>query len=148
MTPKNPFKLFNIPISLEISERHLEETFIKMQKEHHPDANNSDTQKSLEISESYHILKNDISRGEAILLLFEINQDTFPMPQDFFPQIMSITEEMRELPKTDAKKIALDAKAHIINLGKISKENINLFTQLFIKYKYLKKAFINAHGSW
>lgn len=148
MTAKqNPFKVFNIPISFKIDEIFLEKSFVEMQKVHHPDVNTCNVKKSLEISESYHTLKDDITRGEAIIKIFNINPDTFSMPRNFFSEILEITEKMQDISENDARTMVSQEMKKIATITTITKNNINDFTEAFIRYKYIKKAFINVYGS-
>lgn len=144
---QNPFKVFNIPISFKIDETLLDKKFMEMQKAYHPDTNTSDVEMSFATSESYHALKNDITRGDIILKIFNIDQNTFPMPKDFFSEVLEITERMEEVSERDARIILGKEGTNIKRFDKITQQNINNFAKAFIRYKYIKKAFINAYGS-
>ncbi|AUI66034.1 MULTISPECIES: Fe-S protein assembly co-chaperone HscB [Glaesserella] len=73
----NPFTLFDLPVQFQIDSQALSERYLSLQKSLHPDnfAASSATeqrlaiQKSAEINDALHILKDPILRAEAIIAI-------------------------------------------------------------------------------
>ncbi|KAE9539025.1 Fe-S protein assembly co-chaperone HscB [Ursidibacter maritimus] len=71
----NPFELFNLPVQFEIDSAQLSERYLALQKSLHPDnfSASSSTeqrlamQKSAEVNDALHILKDPILRAESII---------------------------------------------------------------------------------
>ena len=71
----NPFKLFNLPVQFDIDSAQLSERYLALQKSLHPDnfSASSSTeqrlamQKSAEVNDALHILKDPILRAESII---------------------------------------------------------------------------------
>lgn len=143
----NPFSFFQIPISFKVDKALLTQKFISIQKQHHPDTNPNNASTSLEASQNYQILTNPIKRGDTILEIFNINQNSHPTPPNFFPEILEITEQMLELSEDEAEEMVKNYKKKVLSFPEITELNIEEFTTCFIKYKYIAKAFQNSHGS-
>ena len=71
----NPFELFNLPVQFDIDSDQLSERYLALQKSLHPDnfSASSSTeqrlamQKSAEVNDALHILKDPILRAESII---------------------------------------------------------------------------------
>ena len=71
----NPFELFNLPVQFDIDSAQLSERYLALQKSLHPDnfSASSSTeqrlamQKSAEVNDALHILKDPILRAESII---------------------------------------------------------------------------------
>lgn len=73
----NPFALFDLPVQFQLDNAQLSERYLALQKQLHPDNFSAATtqeqrlamQKSAEINDALHILKDPILRAEAIIAL-------------------------------------------------------------------------------
>lgn len=144
---KNPFEIFNIPVSFYIESHTLTKRFIELQKEYHPDSHTHSPQVAMDISTAYHTIKDDIKRGNSILEIFQINQDSIKLPDGFFQEILNVTEQMFAKTKDFAENLIELQQQKLKNIGDITKENIEEFSIEFTYYKYIKRAFINSYGS-
>ncbi|MBR1735094.1 MAG: Fe-S protein assembly co-chaperone HscB [Alphaproteobacteria bacterium] len=94
MSEKNYFSIFNLPVSYNIDESKLTDTYFRLQRQWHPDSfseNSTEADKttSVDLNIAYKILMNPIDRAEHFLeLQGESIIDTLPT---------NIAEEMFEL---------------------------------------------------
>jgi|GEM_PF-4531534 len=125
----NAFQDLKISISFNIKTIEVDRVFQEIMRSF---KGNEDLK--LKIIKSYYILRNDILRGEEILRIFNINYDQISVPQEFFEELMSF----------DDAELIDESQAIYQNIIKIniSRETIEEFAILFIKYKYINKAFL------
>ncbi len=125
----NAFQDLKISISFNINTIEIDGVFHEMMRSF---KGNEDLK--LKIIKSYYILRNDILRGDEILRIFNINYDKISVPQEFFEELMSF----------DDAELIDESQAIYQNIIKIniSRETIEEFAILFIKYKYINKAFL------
>ncbi|WP_373820031.1 Fe-S protein assembly co-chaperone HscB [Glaesserella sp.] len=73
----NPFTLFDLPVQFQVDNAQLSERYLALQKSLHPDNFSASSaqeqrlavQKSAEINDALHILKDPIKRAEAIIAI-------------------------------------------------------------------------------
>ena len=88
----------------------------------------------IQITKSYSTVRNNISRGEEILRIFKIQQELIKIPEEFFEELMDLSyEELTNLSDEIYNKI--------VKMN-VSSENIAAFSNLFMGYKYINKAFL------
>ena len=130
MKDSNAFEDFGINISFNIDTIEIDNIFQKIAKNSNTDANSI-----IQITKSYSKIRSDIQRGEEILRIFHINYNSINIPQEFFENLMDLSyDNLRDLSNDIYKDMA---KIHI------SSESIGYFSNLFVRYKYIKKAFLN-----
>ena len=128
---QNFFELFELECSVDINSEILEKKYLNFQKKFHPDkfVNASDHEKRLSlqitsyVNEAYKILKNDYLKSMYLLKIkgYDIdNQNNTISDPDFLMHQMELREESDEI---------------------ISKKNVNLNKDFFIKLNVLKKKF-------
>ncbi|MDA9181232.1 Fe-S protein assembly co-chaperone HscB [Gammaproteobacteria bacterium] len=128
---QNFFELFELECSVDINSEILEKKYLNFQKKFHPDkfVNASDHEKRLSlqitsyVNEAYKILKNDYLKSMYLLKIkgYDIdNQNNTISDPDFLMHQMELREESDEI---------------------ISKKNVNLKKDFFIKLNVLKKKF-------
>ncbi len=148
---KNFFKLFNIDEKFLIDSNLLEEKYLQLQLEFHPDQSDAqDSILSIEINEAYKVLNDDFLRACHLLQLNNIDliNDDFALKPD-----KSMLEEILELQESIT---SIENKTVIDNLLRHLKQTINdliidfnrayednqikLSANYILKAKYLKKA--------
>ena len=144
---KNPFKTFNIPISYIIDSKMLHDKFIALQTNNHPDSIHGNINTSLDITIAYNTLKDDIKRGDAILDIYNIDQNNLNLPHNFFEDILLKTEQMLLMDKMEAEKILQEIHNQLTEFQSINEDNIERFAINFTKYKYIHRAFTNTHDT-
>lgn len=88
----NPFTLFDLPVQFQVDNAQLSECYLALQKSLHPDnfAASSATeqrlamQKSAEINDALHILKDPILRAEAIIAIHTGEQQDIEQKSQYF----------------------------------------------------------------
>lgn len=113
----NYFDLFSIPKAFSVDQSLLSETYRTLQKKYHPDnfAMFSDNerleamQKSTEINDAYHTLKDSCARAEYLLVLagYNIELQKTLQDTDFLIQQMQWREEIAEFTEDDEDQITV-----------------------------------------
>ena len=149
----NHFQKFNLEAKFSIDELNLETTYLKLQRQFHPDSSPDQTQdqiNSILINQAYQILKNPIKRAIYLLQLNGINIDseeclTKPSTETLM-LIMEIREEIFEAKNAQnpiddirkrIKKMINDEIPQIAN--SLAEEQYEEAAQKLIKVKYLDK---------
>jgi hypothetical protein len=88
----------------------------------------------IQITKSYSTLRNNILRGEEILRIFEIQQELIEIPGEFFEELMDLSYE-------ELTNLSDEIYDEMVKMN-ISSGNIAEFSNLFIRYKYINKAFL------
>ena len=147
------FKKFSLPQSFTINLEDLEEKYIELQKENHPDNSSNETQaqiNSILLNESYKILKNPIKRAIYLLKLenikIEDERNTVKPDLITLQEILELREEvdanLRDAGKISAlkKQIKEQIKTKISNLENIfAAKNFDEAAQVTMAAKYLQK---------
>jgi hypothetical protein len=144
---KNPFEIFEIPVSYIIDSKMLHSKFIASQIKYHPDSTFGDANTSLNITISYNTLRDDIKRGDAILAVYSVDQNSLILPHDFFEDILLKTEQMLLMDISDAEKLLQETHDELTEFKSINEDNIERFAVNFIRYKYIHRAFTNTHDT-
>ena len=129
MKNSNAFKDFEIPISFSID-------IVEIDRKFQREVNNLNVSEDsrLQITKSYSIIRNDILRGEEILKIFKIPQESIKITEEFFEYLMDINDD---------ELTAIQRKIYEeISSIEISSQSIDEFSTLFMKYKYICKAFL------
>ena len=127
---KNPFNTFNVPMSLNIDIKTLDFKYKTLLSE---GVVSSDV--AMDISNYYKALRNDFSRGEEILKIYEIDQDSVQLPDGFLEKIIDGMDvnELQNLSDEIYEEIK-----DIIVTKEVSKD----FSIKFMMYKYINKSFL------
>ena len=116
----NPFALLQIPESFDLDLAILEKTYFAQQRLFHPDRlvgkspaeRNAALQRSADINEAYHILKQPLSRAQALLALQGVTVGT---DKDSIKPSQSLLMETLQWRETIDEAQSLDALSHIEN---------------------------------
>lgn len=96
----NAFEILNIKKSYNIAAADLERKYLEMQRLYHPDRASSKLEKeyfltlSMDINNSYKILKNDCDRAILLLNLEKIDHNSAKLSNDFLEKILEKNEEL------------------------------------------------------
>lgn len=123
--------MLRIEQKFNVDKTELMSRFVKLQSIYHPDNSVASRQKSLDITDAYETIKDEIKRGEAILDIHGININEIRIPQEFLAEIIDI-----DLNK--AKTLFNNTLKKINDMGIINKNNADAFAQEFLQLKYLK----------
>lgn len=130
----NSFVTFEIPVAFNIDIDYIGNKFIEFQKKHHPDSNTySNANFILDITNAYYILIDDIKRGNAILDIFNVDQNSIQMPDNFLENIFDLDEHVK-LSMTE------EYKNNLMKYKTISSKNIEQFATDFMCFKYIKSS--------
>ena len=129
MKMSNAFEDLGIPISFKVDIADVDCAF---QKAINSASSNEDLK--LQITKSYSIIRCDILRGEEILKIFNILQESVVVSLAFL-------EEMMDLDGDEVITISQKIYEKLSSII-LSSENISSFAILFMKYKYISKAFL------
>lgn len=135
---QTPFELFDLPVQFALDLTALSQRYLALQKALHPDNFSSESeqqqrlalQKSAQINDAYQLLKDPISRAEAMLniaLAQQSNPETTMQDMTFLMQQMQWREELESIEQQ------LDEKSGILleNLqDEVSAEQERLLTEL------------------
>ncbi len=144
MLEKNPFEIFSIPIQFSIDTKEVDRRFLELQKLHHPDSPNPNAQKSLDVTHSYSCINSEISRGEAILKIFNTPIDSVNLPLGFIEKTFIMLEEGNIC---EINNNISELKESLHAQGNITVQNVGNFAQTFIMYKYLTTTLKRLHGT-
>ena len=148
---KNFFKLFNIDEKFLIDSNLLEEKYLQLQLEFHPDQSDAqDSILSIEINEAYKVLNDDFLRACHLLQLNNIdliNDDSALKPdKSMLEEILELQEIIASIEnKTVIDNLLRHLKQTIsdliIDFNRAYEDNqIKLSANYILKVKYLKKA--------
>ncbi|MFT4967665.1 MAG: hypothetical protein ACI9CD_000674 [Candidatus Deianiraeaceae bacterium] len=144
MLEKNPFEIFSIPIQFSIDTAEVDRIFLELQKLHHPDSPCPNAQKSLDVTRSYSCINSEISRGEAILRIFNTPIDSINLPLGFIEKTFIMLEDGNVC---EINNNISELKKSLHAQGNITVQNIGNFAQTFIMYKYLTTTLKRLHGT-
>lgn len=126
---RSAFEYLGIPISFGIDTTEVDAIFQNLMQK-------SDISEDLkmQITKSYSTLRNNISRSEEILRIFKIQQELIEIPEDFFEELMDLSYE-------ELTNLSDEIYDEMVKIN-VSSGNIAEFSNLFIRYKYINKAFL------
>lgn len=129
------FDLFGLPIAFDIDQTQLKNTFLHLQKQHHPD--NADDnikaeQNTALINHAYQILSNDDSRAVYLLELANIgfNSDKSISDEAFLMQMMTHRMDLEDAhDERDHQQIRMIGD----NVDKLRQETALVFNEVYQK---------------
>ncbi len=156
MNLMNPFAILNIKQDYDIDQDDLEIKYLTLQMMYHPDKATSDLEQkrfislSIDINNSYKILKNDYDRAIVLLKLENIDTNSVLLSDDFLEQMLEKNEELNDI--SDIKNLRefmeyLNKNYQIIlsNLSDSFKmQNYDLASRKVIEMKYISNLITNA----
>lgn len=110
----NHFERFELPVSFELDTELLAARYRKLQQVAHPDnfVNASDKERlvalqtTTQINEAFQILKNPLTRGQYLLQLYQIDQETTGVVKgDFLIQQLDLREELESIKQQQQLEI-------------------------------------------
>lgn len=157
----NYFELYEMPVSLQIEKKYLQEKYFELQKKYHPDffSNESEDEqadvleKSSMINKAYKTFKNDDETIKYVLQLKGLleEEEKYQLPPDFLMEMMELNETLMEvddssLEETETKisqlqKYLYDKVQNIIEY--YNEDNTTSEQLLLVKDYYYKKKYLN-----
>lgn len=148
---KNYFAIFNLPTDFIIDKNLLEQKFLQLQQQFHPDQNNVEAiDFSIILNNAYATLNDDFLRAQYLLLLKNIDIDDdeniIKPEQSTLEYILQLQEDIACCYDLSKLNILYQDIHHQITdlLENFSKyyfnNDLNFATQLLIKAKYLTKS--------
>ncbi len=165
----NYFELFEIPVSLQVDKKYLQDKYFELQKKHHPDffSNESEEEQAhvLEISsminKALKTFKNDDETIKYVLQLKQLleEEEKYQLPPEFLAEMMELNEDLMEvddssLEETETKisqleKHLYDKVQNIVeyyNEDNTTNEQLLLVKDYYFKKKYLKRILERLDG--
>lgn len=165
----NYFELFEMPISLTIDKKYLQDKYFELQKKYHPDffSNKSDEEqaevleKSSIINKAYKTFNNDDETIKYVLQLKGVleEEEKYELPPEFLIEMMELNETLMEvddssLEETETKinqleKTLYDKVQNIIeyyNEENTTSEQLLQVKDYYFKKKYLKRILERLDG--
>ena len=165
----NYFELFEMPFSLQVDRKYVQDKYFELQKKYHPDffSNESEEEqadvleRSSMINNAYKIFQND---DETIRYFLQIKglleqEEKYQLPPEFLAEMMEINEGLMEvddssLEETETKinqleKYLYDEVRVIIeyyNEDNTTNEQLSLVKDYYFKKKYLKRILERLEG--
>jgi len=149
----NYFELYGLPVSLKVNKQQLAQSYIELQKKHHPDFFSQETEYeqaealelSSEVNKAYNTFKNEDATIKYVLQLKGLLQEEekYQLPPDFLMEVMELNETLSEgtSPQIDqfSKEIFDEVKDIIENYNDSS---ITTAALLKVKEYYFKKKYL------
>ena len=123
----NPFNILNIEYRWKIDISRLSKAFVLAQRECHPDTKSSDIERSIKISNSYAIIKNDIRRGYALIDIFSWGDIKNPNMKEIL--LLQSSDNIENLWNESFSKLEIY----------FSEKNKEQFMMEFAKFIYIDK---------
>ncbi|MGI8583433.1 MAG: Fe-S protein assembly co-chaperone HscB [Chitinophagaceae bacterium] len=165
----NYFELFEIPVSLQVDKKYLQDKYFELQKKHHPDffSNESEEEQAhvLEISsminKALKTFKNDDETIKYVLQLKQLleEEEKYQLPPEFLAEMMELNEDLMEvddssLEETETKisqleKHLYDKVQNIVeyyNEDNTTNEQLLQVKDYYFKKKYLKRILERLDG--
>ncbi len=165
----NYFELFEMPVSLQIDKKYLQQKYFELQKKYHPDffSNESEEEQAdvLEISslinKAYKTFKNDAETIKYVLQIKELleEEEKYQLPPEFLAEMMELNEALMEvddssLEETETKisrleKHLYDKVQNIIeyyNEDNTTNEQLLQVKDYYYKKKYLRRILERLDG--
>lgn len=116
------FHMMGIPPSLEVNRELLEKNYLERQQQFHPDRfikasateQSSATQQTANVNRAYKILKDPVTRAEALLALqpgFEVKEDEGQAPAGLLMRVIELREALEDAETTGALETLNDEVA-------------------------------------
>ena len=165
----NYFELYEMPVSLQVDRKYLQEKYFELQKKYHPDffSNESEAEqadmleKSSMINKAYKTFQND---DETIKYVLQLNglleeEEKYQLPPEFLMEMMELNEALMEtddssLEETETKisqleKYLYDKVQNIVeyyNEDRTTDEQLLQVKDYYYKKKYLKRILERLEG--
>ena len=165
----NYFELFEIPVSLMVDKKYLQDKYFELQKKYHPDffSNESEQEqaevleKSSLVNKAYKTFQNDDETIKYVLQLKELleEEEKYQLPYEFLVEMMELNEALMEvddssLEETETKisqieKHLYDKVQNIVeyyNEDRTTNEQLLQVKDYYYKKKYLKRILERLEG--
>ncbi len=136
----NYFALFKIEPSFHIDLHELERRYIELSRKFHPDLNNGEIYRIVDINKAYKILQSPLTRAEYLLDLFNIEAD---VDFDVLDESMEIREYILDCGdfQSAAKMVNQKISECMQNLETaFATSNLNYASTQVVRLKYLYKS--------
>ena len=157
----NYFELFEMPISLTVDKKHIQDKYFELQKKYHPDffsnenAEEQDAvlEKSSMINKAYKTFQNENETMKYVLQLKNLLEDEekYQLPPEFLAEMMELNESLMDVDDSSLE----EAQTKISQLEKhlydkvqnifeyYSEDNTTGEQLLQVKDYYYKKKYLN-----
>lgn len=165
----NYFELYEIPVSLQVDKKYVQDKYFELQKKYHPDffSNESDEEqadvleKSSMINKAYKTFQND---DETIKYVLQVKglleeEEKYELPSAFLAEMMEINEALMEvddssLEETETKINQLEKHLYdevqvimeYYNEDNTTNEQLLQVKDYYFKKKYLKRILERLDG--
>jgi molecular chaperone HscB len=165
----NYFELFEMPVSLQVDKKYLQDKYFELQKKYHPDffSNESEQEqaevleRSSMVNKAYKTFQSDDETIKYVLQLKELleEEEKYELPPAFLAEMMELNETLMEvddssLEETETKvsqleKHLYDDVQNIIeyyNEDRTTNEQLLQVKDYYFKKKYLKRILERLEG--
>ena len=165
----NYFELYEMPVSLQVDKKYVQDKYFELQKKYHPDffSNESEEEqadvldKSSMINKAYKTFQNGDDTIKYVLQLKELleEEEKYQLPPEFLIEMMELNEALMEvddssLEETETKinklqKLLYDKVQKIIeyyNEDNTTNEQLLQVKDYYYKKKYLKRILERLDG--
>lgn len=165
----NYFELYEIPVSLQVDKKYLQDKYFQLQKKYHPDffSNESEAEqadmleRSSMVNKAYKTFQNDDETIKYVLQLKELleEEEKYQLPPEFLIEMMELNEALMELDdssleETETKISQLEKHLYdkVQNIIEYYNEDTTTDEQLlqvkdyYYKKKYLKRILERLEG--
>ena len=157
----NYFELFEMPISLTVDKKHIQDKYFELQKKYHPDFFSNENEeeqdavleKSSMINKAYKLFQNENETMKYVLQLKNLLEDEekYQLPPEFLAEMMELNESLMDVDDSSLEeaqtKISQLEKHLYDKVQKIfeyySEENTTGEQLLQVKDYYYKKKYLN-----
>ena len=157
----NYFELFEMPVSLQVDKKYLQDKYFELQKKYHPDffSNGSEDEqadvleKSSMINKAYKTFQNDDETIKYVLQLKQLleEEEKYELPPEFLMEMLELNETLMEvddssLEETETKISQLQKHLYdkVQNIIEYYNEDNTTNEQLLqVKDYYYKKKYLN-----
>ncbi len=157
----NYFELFEMPVSLQVDKKYLQNKYFELQKKYHPDFFSNESkdeqddvlEKSSMINKGYKTFQNDDETIKYVMYLKGLMQEEekYELPSEFLIEMMELNESLMEvddssLEQTETKISQLEMQLYdkVQNIIEYYSEDTTTGEQLLqVKDYYFKKKYLN-----
>lgn len=157
----NFFELFEMPVSLQVDKKYLQDKYFELQKKYHPDFFSNESkeeqadvlEKSSLINRAYKTFQNDDDTIKYVLQLKELQEEEekYQLPPDFLLEMLELNEALMEvddssLEETETRISQLQKHLYdkVQNIIEYYNEDTTTDEQLLqVKDYYYKKKYLN-----
>ena len=157
----NYFELFDMPVSLTVNKKYLQDKYFELQKKYHPDFFSKESEeeqadvleRSSMINKAYKTFQNNDETIKYVLQLKELleEEEKYQLPPDFLTEMMELNEELMEvddssLEQTETKISQLEKHLYdeVQNIVEYYNDDRTTNEQLLqVKEYYYKKKYLN-----